>query len=44
LAQITEFIDLASKNECFNVTALLLDYKNRAFVDYDPMDEFSLDL
>lgn len=44
LAQITEFIKVATENNCTNVTALLLDYKNRNFADYDPMEEFSLEL
>ena len=44
LAQITEFIKLAGDNGCSNVMALLLEYKNNTFADYDPMDEFSLDL
>ncbi len=43
LAQITDFIDFASKNQCTSVTALLLDYKNKNFADFDPMDFFSLD-
>ena len=44
LAQIMEFIKIATENNCTNVTALLLDYKNRVFADYSPMEEFSLDL
>ena len=44
LAQITEFIRLATENTCTNVTALLLDYKNQNFADFDPMEEFSLEL
>ena len=44
LAQITEFIKVAAENNCTNVTALLLDYKNQHFADFDPMEEFSLDL
>lgn len=44
LAQITEFINVATENNCPNVTALLLDYKNQHFADFDPMEEFSLDL
>ena len=44
LAQITEFIRLATENECKNVTAILLDYKNKNFTDFDPMEEFSFDL
>lgn len=44
LAQITEFLKLATENNCTNVTALLLDYKNQNFADFDPMEEFSLEL
>ena len=43
LAQITEFLKLATENNCTNVTALLLDYKNQNFADFDPMEEFSLE-
>ena len=43
LAQIMEFIDIAAENHCINVTALLLEYKNKSFSDFDPMDEFSLE-
>ena len=43
LAQITEFIRIATENNAVNVTALLLNYKNEVFPDFDPMDEFSLD-
>lgn len=44
LAQITEFINAALENNCVNVLAGLMDYKNRTFDDFDPMAEFSLDL
>ena len=44
LAQITEFIRLATENTCTNVTVVLLDYKNKHFASFDPMEEFSLDL
>lgn len=44
LAQITEFIKVAAENNCTNVTAILLDYKNQNFADFDPMEEFSLEL
>ena len=44
LAQITEFIKVATENNCTNVTAILLNYKNQNFADFDPMEEFSLDL
>ena len=44
LAQITDFIKLAGEHNCTNVMAILLDYKNSTFEDFDPMDEFSLDL
>ena len=43
LAQITEFINVAVENNCTNVSAILLDYKNRTFSDFDPMDLFSLE-
>ena len=44
LAQITDFIKVATENNCTNVTAVLLDYKNSTFADFDPMEEFSLEL
>ena len=44
LAQITEFIKAAIENNCTNVTAILLDYQQQKFSDFDPMDEFSLEL
>ena len=44
LAQITEFIRVATESGSTNVTALLLNYKNQNFADYDPMEAFSLDL
>jgi hypothetical protein len=43
LAQICEFIKVATENNCTNVAALLLEYKESHFVDFDPMAEFSLD-
>ena len=43
LAQIMEFIDFSAQNQCTAVTALLLEYKNKNFADFDPMDIFSLD-
>ncbi|MBR6743655.1 MAG: leucine-rich repeat protein [Clostridia bacterium] len=43
LAQIMDFIGLASENNCVNVTAMLMAYKNEHFSDFDPMDEFVLD-
>ena len=43
LAQITEFIRVASENNATNVQALLLEYKNNNFSDFDPMEEFTLD-
>ena len=42
LAQITDFIKLATEKGCPNVTALLLNYKNEHFADFDPMEEFTL--
>lgn len=44
LAQIAEFLKLATEKNCTNVTAALLDYKKRTFGDFDLMDEFTLDL
>ena len=44
LAQIMGFIDLAAKNNAVNVEALLLQYKQEHFEEFDPMDEFTLDL
>ena len=43
LAQIMEFIRIATENNAVNVTAMLLQYKNENFTDFDPLDEFSLD-
>jgi hypothetical protein len=42
-AQIEGYIKLANENNCNNVLAMLMDYKNSNFADYDPMDEFILD-
>lgn len=44
LAQITDFIRLAQENNAVNVLTQLLEYKNAHFADFDPMDEFTLDL
>lgn len=44
LAQITEFIKIAAENSCANVMAVLLEHKNQHFTNFDPMEEFSLDL
>ncbi len=43
LAQITEFIKTAQEANAVNVLALLLEYKNAHFADFDPMDEFTLE-
>ena len=43
LAQVTEFIAKASEYHCSNVTAALLDYKNKHYPDFDPMDRFWLE-
>lgn len=43
LAQITEFIKVASENNATNVMAILLDYKQKHFADFDPMEEFTLE-
>lgn len=42
LAQISKFIKLAIENKCNNVMAVLLDYKNKNFTDFDPLEEFVL--
>ena len=44
LAQITDFIKLAQDNDAANVLAQLMDYKNLHYSEFDPMDEFTLDL
>ena len=43
LAQISNFIKVASENNAVNVTALLLEYKNKHFAVFDVMDEFVLE-
>ena len=44
LEQITEFINLAAEHKCQNVLAMLMEYKNNHYSDYNPMDEFTLEL
>lgn len=44
VAQISEFIKAAQENKAANVLAMLLEYKNKHFADFDPMEEFTLDL
>ena len=44
VAQIMEFIDLAGESGSVNVQAILLQYKQEHFADFDPMAEFTLDL
>ena len=43
LAQIMNFIKIAQEANAVNVLALLLEYKNAHFADFDPMDEFTLE-
>ena len=43
LAQITEFVKLASENNCPNATAILLEYQQKNFPEFDPMAEFIFD-
>ena len=43
VAQIAEFIKVASENQCTQVTAVLLEYQQAHFADVDPMAEFTLD-
>lgn len=42
-AKIVELIELANKNNAINVLSMLLEYKNKNFADFDPMDEFVLE-
>ena len=43
LAQNMEYIKYAQEANAVSVLALLLEYKNANFSDFDPMDEFTLD-
>ena len=43
LAQVMELIQTAQEAQAVNVLALLLEYKNAHFADFDPMDEFTLE-
>ena len=43
LAQVMEFINVAQEAGAVNVLALLLDYKNQSFSDFDPMEAFTLE-
>lgn len=43
LAQVTEMIRVAQEAQAVNVLALLLEYKNAHFADFDPMEEFTLE-
>ncbi len=42
-AQIMEFIRLTSENNCPNCAAMLLQYKQENYPDFDPMTEFTLE-
>ena len=42
LAQITEFIKIANENNSTNAMAVLLNYKNKNFANFDPLEEFVL--
>ena len=44
LPQIIDFIQIASEHKATNVLPMLMEYKNERFADFDPMDEFTLDL
>ena len=39
-----EFIQIANENQAINVQAMLMEYKDEHFSEFDPMDEFTLDL
>ena len=43
LAQIMELIKVAQENNAVNVLALLMEYKNNNFSDYNPMEKFILE-
>lgn len=43
LAQITELLSLSIEHNSSNCTAILLEYKNKHFSDFNPIDEFTLD-
>ena len=43
LAQIAEYIKLASENNCTTCMVLLLEIKNNKYSDYSAMDEFVLE-
>ena len=42
-AQIIEFIDFASVNKADNCTAVLQEYRNEKYPEYDAFSEFVLD-
>ena len=42
-AQIMEFIRLTSENNCTNCAAMLLQYKQEHYPEFDPMAEFTLE-
>lgn len=41
--QINELIELSVENGAINCSAILLDYKNKNFASFDPMDKFTLE-
>lgn len=43
LSEIDECVEIALKHDCVNVSALLLNYKNKQFKVNNPMDMFTLD-
>ena len=43
VSQISDFIKLATESNAANCTALLLDYKNKKYPEYDNFDEFVLE-
>ena len=44
LAQIMEFINIANEAGAYNVLAQLMEYKDTHYGNFDPMDEFTLEL
>lgn len=44
MAQISEFMKLASNNNCVKVLAVLMEYTHKNFSGFDPIYELSIDL
>ena len=44
IAQIMDFISVAQETGAQGVLAQIMDYKNKKYKDYDPMDKYTLDI